>query len=147
MCFFWGFSICCFLTKLLYSFWNLYIDNNLPDVLIFHAKCFLIKFFFITTVLYSVHIVYIRVEWFSTFYDFWKPIHFCSSGIFLGTQFPKIGNFAHALAARVSYTVYERQSFHFQKITGTLKINIFMWNFAKTFLIHQRTIAKNKIRS
>ena len=37
------------------------------------------------------------------------------------------------------------QNFHFHKITGTFKINIFIWKFAETFLIHQRTIYKNKI--
>ena len=37
-----------------------------------------------------------------------------------------------------------RQCFHFQKITETLKINIFLWKFANTFLIHQRTLAKWK---
>ena len=29
---------------------------------------------------------------------------------------------------------HSRQSFHFQKITGTLKINIFIWKLAVTFL-------------
>ena len=33
-----------------------------------------------------------RVEWFSPFFDFWKPTHFCWSVIFLGTQFQKIDN-------------------------------------------------------
>ena len=40
-----------------------------------------------------------------------------------------------------------RQSFHFQKNTGTLKINIFFWKSAKTFLINQRTKSKKKIRN
>ena len=31
---------------------------------------------------------------------------------------------------------------HFQKITGALKIYIFFWKFAETFIIHQRTISK-----
>ena len=34
-----------------------------------------------------------------------------------------------------------RQSFHFQKITVTLKMNFFI---AETSLVHQRTIDKNK---
>ena len=40
---------------------------------------------------------------------------------------------------------HERQSLNFQKIIGALKIYIFIWNFAQTFLIHQKTIYKNKI--
>ena len=61
-----------------------------------------------------------RVERFSTFFDFWKPTDICWSGIFLGTQFQNIGNFG---CARVSHAW---QSFHFQNITGTLKITIFL---------------------
>ena len=38
-----------------------------------------------------------------------------------------------------------RQSFNFKRITGSLKINIFIWKLAQTFLIHQRKIYKNKI--
>ena len=37
-----------------------------------------------------------RVEWFSNFFDFWKPTHFWWSGIFLGTQLKKICNFGCA---------------------------------------------------
>ena len=73
-----------------------------------------------------------RVEWFSTSF-FWKRTHFCWSGIFSGTQFQKIGNFGCARAAQ----------FSFSKITGT--IHFFIWTFAQTFCIHQRTIYKNKI--
>ena len=34
-----------------------------------------------------------RVEWFSTFGDFQKLTHWCRSGLCLGVQFQKIGNF------------------------------------------------------
>ena len=43
------------------------------------------------------------------------------------------------LSARPSHM---RQSVHFQKITGTLKMNILFWKFAETFLLHQRKIGK-----
>ena len=72
-----------------------------------------------STVFASIHS---RVEWFSTFFDFWKPALFCWSGIFLRTQFKKIGNFGCTL------TYHARQSFLFQKIPGTLKINNFFEN-------------------
>ena len=36
--------------------------------------------------------------------------------------------------------------FPFQKITGTLKL-IFLSKFAETFLLHQRTIVKEKIQN
>ena len=54
----------------------------------------------------------IRVEWLSTFFDFWIPSHFCRSGIgiFLEVHFQHTGNFGRA-----------RQSFNLEKITGTLK--------------------------
>ena len=74
------------------------------------------------------------MEWFSTFFDFWKPAHFCWSDIFLGTQFQKISNFGGA-----------RAKFLFSKNHRDLKNKIFFWKFAETFLIHQRTISKNKI--
>ena len=71
------------------------------------------------------------------FCDFQKTTGFCWSGIFLIVQFQKIGEFR---ASRM-------QSFHFQRITkSTLKINFF-WKFAETFLKHQRTVAKKKIRN
>ena len=54
----------------------------------------------------------IKVEWFSLFCDFRKRAHCYRLAIFLWFQFQKIGEFW-------------RQNFHFQKITGTLKINIF----------------------
>ena len=54
------------------------------------------------------------------FCDSWKATHFCRSGIFLGAEFQNIGNFRiHMRASQ------EQQSFHFQRITGTLQINIF----------------------
>ena len=65
--------------------------------------------------------MYNRVEGFSTFFDCWKPTHFCWLGIFLWTQFQKICNFG-----RVSWATHARQSFNFQNITRTLKINIFL---------------------
>ena len=38
------------------------------------------------------------------------------------------------------------QSFHFQKITETLKINIYFWKLVDTSLLHQRTISKKKLK-
>ena len=67
--------------------------------------------------------MYSRVEWFSTFIDFLKPTHFCWSVIFLGTQFQKIDNIGT-----------RGKVFIFKKSQGTLKINIFIWKLAETFL-------------
>ena len=58
--------------------------------------------------------LYNRVEWFSTFEDFWKWSHCCRFGILFGGWIPKNQQF--------------RQSFHFQKITWTWKMNIFFLN-------------------
>ena len=56
-----------------------------------------------------------RVERFITFLDFWKPTHFCRSGMFSWAQFQNIGNFGRVHAAKFSFF-----------ITGTLKIKIFL---------------------
>ena len=81
--------------------------------------------------------IIIRVQWFSTFFDFiiWPPF---INKIYLFWDHKKKISSAHHWGDA-------RQSFHFQKIPGTLKMNIFFWKFAVFFLIHQRTIAKNKI--
>ena len=39
------------------------------------------------------------------------------------------------------------KNFLFQNVTGTLKIYIFSWKIAETFLLHQRTIVKNKVQN
>ena len=56
------------------------------------------------------------------------------SGIFLGVQFQKIGDFGCALARlrRTGGKVF------------IFKIYLYFFLFAETFFIHQRTIAKNK---
>ena len=74
-----------------------------------------------------------KVEWFSLFCDFRKRAHCYRLAIFLWFQFQKIGEFW-------------RQNFHFQKITGTLKMNIF-FKLAWTFLLHHRPIAKTRIQN
>ena len=52
------------------------------------------------------------------FFDCWKPTHFCWSGIFLGTQFQKIGNFGPTCVAR-------RAKFSFSKNHRDLKNQYF----------------------
>ena len=54
-------------------------------------------------------------------------------------------NFAAYATCTLGWSDLARQSFPFQKIAETLKINIFSRKFAESFLIHQRTIAKHKI--
>ena len=62
-----------------------------------------------------------RVEWFSTFFFvFLKPIHFCQSCIFCQVRFQKIDKSAACLRFVLA------AKFLFQKITGNLKINIFL---------------------
>ena len=41
---------------------------------------------------------------------------------------------------------HERQNFHFQEITDTLKMNIF-FKLPETFLVHKRTKVKNRIQN
>ena len=87
--------------------------------------------------------MYSRVEWFSTFLDFRKRIHtFLLIKYIFRNSIPK----KLQIRPRASAS-HGRQSFHFQKITGPLKIKIYFWKFVDTFLIHQKTIDKNKIRS
>ena len=73
-----------------------------------------------------------RVEWYCTFWRFSKTALCCPSGVFLfHSNSQKIGDFCHPHA---------RQSFYFQKISDTWKLNIFFF----CFLLH-RTIAKKNI--
>ena len=44
------------------------------------------------------------------------------------------------------YELITRQNFHFQKITETLKMNIFFGKLLETFLLRKRTMVKNKIQ-
>ena len=69
--------------------------------------------------------LYSRVEWYSTFCNFFSPI-------------PKNRQIWLHLHARESFQL---------KIHSDLKLNILFWKFTPTFLIHQRTIDKNKIRN
>ena len=84
--------------------------------------------------------LYCAVGWsdLALFCDFRTATRFCWSGIFLGGQLKK--NRQISRPVRV-------QSFHFQKFAGALFMNIFVWKFAESFLIHKRTIANNKIRN
>ena len=67
---------------------------------------------------YTVHCtVYSRVEWFSTFCDFRKATRFCRSGVFFLVQYQNIIEFR---------STHARLSFHFQKVTGTLQVKIFL---------------------
>ena len=77
----------------------------------------------------------IRVEWFSLFCDFRKRAHCYRLAIFLWVQFQKIGEFC-------------RQNFHFQKITGTLKMNIFFksWHEPSFYIKDQLPKIEFKIR-
>ena len=81
----------------------------------------------------TVYCTYNRVEWFSTFFDCWKPTHFCWLGIFLYT-IQKNQQFRPR-----AWATHARQSFNFQNITK------YLWKLVNTFLIHQRTIYKKKI--
>ena len=48
------------------------------------------------------------------------------------------------LSARAAHTW---QSFHFQKITGTLKIKTVFWKFGETFFYIKEQLKKNKIQN
>ena len=85
-------------------------------------------------------ILYIRVKWNSTFFRFLKMYTFLLIRYIFRSLIQKNQRFRPS--ARASHT---QQSFHFQKIAGALNMNIFWGKFAESFLIHQRTIVKNKI--
>ena len=57
------------------------------------------------------------------FCDFWKATCFCWSGTFLGGQFQKMANFA--ACSHVARASHKQQSFHCQKIVGSLNIKFF----------------------
>ena len=44
----------------------------------------------------------IRMEWFGTFFEFWKATHFCRSGIFWGVQCLNFRKFSHASKCRMN---------------------------------------------
>ena len=77
--------------------------------------------------------VYSRVEWFSLFLKFLKTGTLLSIGYICMSSIKKI--------KRILPRAHAQQNFHFQKITGTLKINIFL-KLAWTFFLHQRQIAE-----
>ena len=72
---------------------------------------------------------YNRVEWFSTFLQFSKSYTFLLIRFIFMRSIPK--NLQISPSARASRA---RQSFPFQKIAGTLKMNIFLWKFAESTL-------------
>ena len=73
-----------------------------------------------------------RVDWFSIILRFSKSYTFMLIRYICKRSIP--------LHRRIS-----QQSFHCQKIAGTLNMNMFSWKFAESFLIHKSTIAKKKI--
>ena len=79
------------------------------------------------------------MEWYRTFFDFWKRALCRRSGIFYESNSQKLFEFGHTHAANT------RQIFHFQK--GTLKMYIFCIKFSHTFLLLQRTNAQKKIQN
>ena len=83
-----------------------------------------------------------RVGWsdLSLFFEFWS-VHLTVDQVYF-YEFNSKKSPISAARARVICAA----KFTLQKITGPLNINIFLWNFAGTFLILQRTIAKNKIK-
>ena len=72
---------------------------------------------------------------FHFFFDVRKWAHRCRLSIFLRNRrsLPR------------ARTAHARQNFHFQKITETLKINIF-FNFQKPSFYIKKTIVKNRIK-
>ena len=83
----------------------------------------------------------IRVDWFNIF-DFWKPTHFCWSGIFLETQFQK----SAISATRTRFARAEK--FSFSKNHQNLIIFFVVENLQKPFLyvqlyIKEQTTKKN----
>ena len=74
----------------------------------------------------------IRVEWYRNFSIF-ENGHYAADQVYFFSPIKK---------NRANLAAHVRQSFHFQKITGTLKMIFF--KFANTFHLLQRTIAKKE---
>ena len=81
--------------------------------------------------------VYSRVERFSAFLRFMKRDTFLLIRYIFRSSIPE--NRQIRPRVRVSHA---RQSFQFQKITGTLKIKKNFWKFVKTFFIHKSSVAE-----
>ena len=71
---------------------------------------------------------------FHFFFDVRKWAHCCRLSIFLRNR------------RSLPRTAHARQNFHFQKITETLKINFFFFNFQKPSFYIKKTIVKNRIK-
>ena len=76
-----------------------------------------------------------RVEWFSNFFDFWKPTHFCWSGIFLGTQLKKICNFGCAAKFLFSENHRDLKIFLLLKICSNFPIFCMFQKWATLFKV------------
>ena len=76
-----------------------------------------------------------RVEWFSIFLII-ENGHIAVNCLFF---------YDHVFKNR-RIPLRARQNFHFQKITETLKMNIFFGKLLETFLIRKRTMVKNNIQ-
>ena len=85
-------------------------------------------------------LLYSRVEWFSTLFWFSKTYTILLIRHIFWNSIPKNWQFWPSAC-----TWHAQQSFHFQKITGTSKFKIYLWKLVETFLVHQRTINKNKV--
>ncbi len=68
-------------------------------------------------------------------YHLFRRTHFCQSGIFLRNKFQKISNFGR-----------EGQSFHFYKITGTLKSIFCFENLQKPSLYIKEQSPKKSLK-
>ena len=124
----WKYSI---VKLLICAYICIYVCISIYIYIYIHKYIYFLNSFFCVTPVY----------WLSDkplFSKFWKRALCYRSGIFLWVQFQKISElqFCHA------GTTHEQQSCQFKKFTGTLKMNIFLLNFANTFLLLQRTIAK-----
>ena len=99
--------------------------------------------------------VHSRVEWFSTFLDFWKRTHFCWSGLFSGTQFQKNQGWAlrsfsseHSVLFRSfkEHNVLFHSFFEFLATWDPIESSVIFHSFSKERKRTQRTqhsIAKN----
>ena len=76
------------------------------------------------------------------FYFFQKLAHCYWLAIFLWVQFQKIGKFCQVRTPRT-----RRNFFAFLKNHRDLENEYFFFFFAGTFILHQRTIVKNKIQT
>ena len=102
----------------LFYYWIFFLQHLCKIMISFHILCnqlnsviFLYWYILgerersdISPDVYLQYTLYIRVEWLTTFFDFWKCTHCCRLGIFLWVKSQKIGKFCRVSVSKFSFS-------------------------------------------